>query len=131
MINSVNKEKIKSRSLQNTTDLSEKLADSQSNHQEHGNKDYRIVIVRSKDNNKVFINPSRNLNMIQNSIFKDYVMNDADGIEVRDNCRSLKLKIKLDSWIENNNNLNLGQFSLNSSNTVGVIGSFDKELILR
>ena len=45
--------------------------------------------------------------MIQNSIFKDQIINDEDGVEVRGNGRSLKFKIKSDSWIEHDN-LKLG-----------------------
>ena len=73
LMNSVNK----GRSLQKSTDPSEKMTDLQSNHRDKGNKDYRLAIVRSKDDKNVFKNPSRNLNMIQNSIFKDHIINDA------------------------------------------------------
>ena len=137
LANSVNKEKSKGPSIQKSTDTTGKVANSQSDHQITGKTDYRVVIVRCKEDRKVFMNPSKNLKMINNSIFRDHIINDSDGIEVRGNGRSLKFKIKSDSYIEHDNNLKLGdiditvRYPLNSNNTVGVIGSFDKELSLR
>ena len=99
LANSVNKEKSKGLSIQKSTVTTGKVANSQSDHQITGKTDFRIVIVRCKDDRKVFMNPSKNLKMINNSIFRDHIINDSDGIEVRGNGRSLKFKIKLDSYI--------------------------------
>ena len=44
------------------------------------------------------MNPSRNLSIIQNSIFKDHIINDMVGIEVRGNGRSLKFKFKSEAY---------------------------------
>ena len=94
LVNSVNKEKLKGRSIQKSSDTTGKVASLQSDHQIKGKTDYRIVIVRCKDDRKVFMNPSKNLKMINNSVFRDHIINDSDGIEVRGNGRSLTL-----SWI--------------------------------
>ena len=85
--NSVNKEKLKGHSIQESSDTAGKMASLQSDHQIQGKTDYRIVISMSKNDRKVFMNPSKNLNMIKNSIFKDHIVNDLDGIEVRENLK--------------------------------------------
>ena len=85
--NSVNKEKLKGHSIQESSDTAGKMASLQSDHQIQGKTDYRIVISMSKNDRKVFMNPSKNLNMIKNSIFKDHIVNDSDGIKVRENLK--------------------------------------------
>ena len=97
--NSVNKKKLKGLSIKKSSDTTGKMASLQSDHQIQGKTDYRIVIVRSKDDRKVFMNPSKNLKMIKNSTFRDHIINDSDDIEVRRNGRSLKFKINSDSNI--------------------------------
>ena len=62
LANTINKEKPKGLSIQKSSDATEKVASSQSDHQIKGKTDYRTVIVRCKDGRKVFMNPSKNLN---------------------------------------------------------------------
>ena len=51
----------------------------------------RIVIIRSKNDRKIFGNPKQNLSLLKNSVFGNVVIK---YIEVRGNGRSVKFEVR-------------------------------------
>ena len=96
----------------------------------------RVVIIRSKNDRKIFSNPKQCLNILKNSVFGNVVFKD---VEVRGNGRSVKLEVRKDdvTGLNLSNITKLGSVNsvdvsvrlpLLDSYFVGVIGSFDKDL---
>ena len=96
----------------------------------------RHVIIRSNSNLKIFGNPKKNFEMLENSIFHKYIDQVVDGIEVRGNGKSLSFKIEIDSKVDLESIKKIGgndvtiRCPMSETNTIGVIGSIDKELDL-